>query len=169
MVDKDVELHGPRLNAVAFVVLSDGQAWSGEVERALRLTRERGVRVYVVGVGTTAGGFIPQLPRGRYDEPEPPIHAVLDRRSLRAIADAGRRGVLRARLGARRGHRPPHRARRPPVRAQRPAARGDVHRLYWYCLAAAAALLALGALALQDRTELWWQLAAAGALLALLL
>ena len=169
MVDRDVELHGPRLNAVAFVVLSDGQAWSGEVERALRLTRERGVRVYVVGVGTTAGGFIPQPPRGRYDEPEPPLHAVLDRRSLRAIADAG--GGAYFELGSE----PDEAIALRIVRDARQSARGVRQRaetftdLYWYCLAAAAALLALGTLALQERTELWCQLALLGALGALLL
>ena len=169
MVDKDVELRGPRLNGVAFVVLSDGQAWSGEVDRALRLARERGIRVYVVGVGTTAGGFIPQPPRGRYEEPEPPIHAVLDRRSLRAIADAG--GGAYFELGSE----PDDVIALRIVRDAQQAARGARQReesfaeLYWFFLAAAAALLALGTFALQERTELWWQLAAVVALVALLL
>ena len=169
MVDKDVELHGPRLNAVAFVVLSDGQAWSGEVERALALARERGIRVYVVGVGTTAGGFIPEPPRGRYDEPEPPIHAVLDRRSLRAIADAGGGSYFEL------GSEPDEAIALRIVRDAQQSARGVLQReetyaeLYWYCLAAAAALVALGTLALRERTELAWQLAALGVLMAILL
>ena len=78
MIDKDEELYGRRLSAKAFIVLSDGQSWSGEVERALALAQSRNIRVYVVGVGTTSGGFIPQLPPRRYQEPDPPIHSVLD-------------------------------------------------------------------------------------------
>ena len=89
MIDRDEELYGRRLGSRAFVVLSDGQSWTGEVERAIRVAQERNIRIYVVGVGTDAGGFIPQLPPGRYAEPEPPIHSVLDRQSLRAIAQAG--------------------------------------------------------------------------------
>ncbi len=169
MVDKDIELHGPRLNAVAFIVISDGQAWSGEVERALRLVRERSIRVYVVGVGTTGGGFIPEPPRGRYDEPEPPIHAVLDRRSLRAIADTGGGAYFEI------GSEPDEVIALRIVRDAQQSARGVLQReetfadLYWFCLVAAAALVALGTLALQERTELWWQLAVVGALIALLL
>ena len=89
MFELDEELYGERLSAKAFIVLSDGQAWSGEVDTALELARERGIRVYVIGVGSTAGGFIPQLPASTFDRPEDPIHSVLDRRSLRAIAEAG--------------------------------------------------------------------------------
>ena len=169
MVDKDIELHGPRLSAVAFVVLSDGQAWSGEGERALALARDRDIRVYVVGVGTTSGGFIPQPPRGRYDEPEPPIHAVLDRRSLRAIADAGGGSYFEL------GSEPDEAIALRIVRDAQQSARGVLQReetfteLYWHCLAAAAALLALGTLALRERTELAWQLAALGVLMAMLL
>ena len=45
MVDKDEELYGRRLSAKAFIVLSDGQSWSGEVERALTLAQERNIHV----------------------------------------------------------------------------------------------------------------------------
>ena len=72
MFERDAQLHGERLSAKAFIVLSDGQAWSGEVDDALQLARDRGIRVYTIGVGTTAGGLIPQLPAGPYDAPEAP-------------------------------------------------------------------------------------------------
>ncbi|MCY3846867.1 MAG: hypothetical protein OXH69_25385, partial [Acidobacteria bacterium] len=104
-----------------------------------------------------------------YDEPEPPIHAVLDRRSLRAIADAG--GGSYFELGSELDEAIALRI----VRDARQSARGVLQReetfaeLYWYCLAAAAALVALGTLVLRERTELWWQLAALGVLVALLL
>lgn len=169
MIDRDEELYGPRLGARAIVVLSDGQSWSGEVARALEAARARNVRVYVIGVGTTGGGFIPQPPPGRYDEPEPPIHSVLDRRSLQAIAQAG--GGRYFELGAEPDHVV---ALRILSDVQRSAG-GVVQRqesfrdLYWYFLLAAAATLGAATLLLRERTQLWWQLAAAAALGAVLL
>ena len=150
-------------------MLSDGQAWSGEVARSLKLAQDRNIRVYVIGVGTTGGGFIPQLPVGRYQEPEPPIHSVLDRRSLRAIAQAG--GGQYFELGSEPDHVV---ALRILSDVQR-SARGVVQRqetftdLYWYFLLAATLVLGAGTLLLKERTQLWWQLAAAAALGVMLL
>src|SRR5882762_2556725 len=59
LVDMDEKLFGATKNPKAFVVISDGQAWSGKVATALADTRARDIPVYVVGVGTTAGGIIP--------------------------------------------------------------------------------------------------------------
>ena len=39
LIEKDEEIHGPSSNAKAFVLISDGQAWSGEVEKSIRLAR----------------------------------------------------------------------------------------------------------------------------------
>ena len=128
MIEKDEELYGPRLGARAFVVLSDGQSWSGEVARSLKLARDRNIRVYVIGVGTTGGGFIPQLPVGRYQEPEPPIHSVLDRRSLRAIARAGGGRYFELGVGARSRGRSPHPVLRAAVGPRRRPAEGVVQR-----------------------------------------
>jgi Ca-activated chloride channel family protein len=86
LVDKDQELHGPTSNARAFVLISDGQAWSGEVERSLALARSRNIPVYVIGVGTTAGGVIPEPQRASNDAP---VASRLDRNSLATIATAG--------------------------------------------------------------------------------
>ena len=169
MIDKDEELYGPRPAARAFVVLSDGQSWSGEAARALQLARDRGVRVYTIGVGTAGGGFIPRLPPGRYQDPEPPIHSVLDRRSLRAVAQAG--GGRYFELGSEPDHVV---ALRILSDAQR-SARGVVERresftdLYWGLLLAAAVVLGAATLLIEERAQLWWQLAAAGALGAALL
>ena len=41
LIEKDEELYGKSPNAKAFVLVSDGQAWSGEVARALRVSRSR--------------------------------------------------------------------------------------------------------------------------------
>jgi Ca-activated chloride channel family protein len=86
LVDKDRELRGPTKNARAFVLVSDGQAWSGEVEQSLALARKQKIPVHVVGVGTTAGGVIPEPQRAANDEP---VTSRLDRNSLAVIATAG--------------------------------------------------------------------------------
>jgi Ca-activated chloride channel family protein len=86
LVDKDRELRGPTRNARAFVLVSDGQAWSGEVEQSLALARIEKIPVHVVGVGTTAGGVIPEPQRAANDEP---VASRLDRNSLAVIATAG--------------------------------------------------------------------------------
>src|SRR3954464_4509906 len=57
LVEKDEEIYGKNPNAKAFVLVTDGQAWSGEVARALREARAKDTPVYVVGVGTTIGGI----------------------------------------------------------------------------------------------------------------
>ena len=168
MFERDAQLHGERLSAKAFIVLSDGQAWSGEVDDALQLARDRGIRVYAVGVGTTAGGLIPQLPTGPYDQPEAPIHSVLDRQSLRAVAEAGdgayyELGVDAAQAIALEILNDVER------RAQATHREETFTELYWYLLAAAAGLVGLGTLLLKEQTQLWWQLATAAALAALLL
>src|SRR5712691_5570391 len=59
LIEKDQELHGRSPNAKVFVLVSDGQAWSGEIARALKLARERNVPIFVVGVGTVRGDLIP--------------------------------------------------------------------------------------------------------------
>ena len=168
MFERDAELYGERLSAKAFVVVSDGQAWSGEVEDALQLARDRGIRVYAVGVGTTAGGLIPQLPAGPYDPPEAPLHSALDRDSLRAIAGAGdgayyELGVDTAQDVALEILTDVER------RAQSTHREEQFTELYWYLLAAAAGLVGLGTLLLREQTQLWWQLATAAALAMLLL
>ena len=91
LLDKDREIHGPSPNGKLFVMLSDGEDWSGEVARALKTARTNDVPVFVVGVGTTVGAFIPEPERKPNDTSprEPPIRAALDRGSLMMIANAG--------------------------------------------------------------------------------
>lgn len=164
LIETNDELFGKTNNPRAFVVISDGQAWSGKVANALAAARGADVSVHVVGVGTTAGGFIPQAPGP--SAPLSRIHAELDRDSLRTIARAG--GGEYFEIG-----REPDRdvASRiiGSVRRRAPAApREESHEeLYWRFLFAAAVFLCLGAFALRQRTELWWQ--AAGALAAVLI
>ena len=62
LVETDQEMYGPSKNARTFVVISDGQVWSGNVQRAIAAAAQRGISVDVIGVGTSNGGMIP-LPR----------------------------------------------------------------------------------------------------------
>lgn len=166
LVEKDEELYGKSKNAKAFIVISDGQAWSGDVARALATARERNAPVYVVGVGTTVGGLIPEPPRFGGAAPSAPLRAMLDRESLRQIARTG--GGEYFELG-----REPDRdiATKIIISVKRRAVTGQrVERydeLYWRFLFAAGVSLCLGAFLVKSATELWWQ--AAGALGALVI
>jgi Ca-activated chloride channel family protein len=86
LFEKDEELQGKSSNAKAFVLISDGQAWSGEVATSLDLAQKARIPVHVVGVGTTAGGIIPDPKR---DATQAAVRSVLDRNSLSTIATAG--------------------------------------------------------------------------------
>jgi Ca-activated chloride channel homolog len=173
LIERDTELYGNSPNAKAFVLITDGQAWSGEVARSLRLARAKQVPVYVVGVGTTVGGWIPDAPApptvpGRPSlpppAPQPKIRSSLDRSSLATIASAGGGEYLELdREGDREiANRIIDAARK------RAGSRGlevASEELYWRCLFAAAGLMLVGLIFLQERIELWLQ--ATGAAVAL--
>jgi Ca-activated chloride channel family protein len=151
-------------NPKAFVLISDGQAWSGEVAKSMALAQERGIPLYVVGVGTTVGGVIPEPNR---DVSRAAVSSVLDRASLATIATAGGgryfeldresdRDIANAIIDATR----------------RRAASGELEEstrdLYWSALLLAAAFLGLGVLFLRDRASLAFQIAAAAVVLIVL-
>jgi Ca-activated chloride channel family protein len=164
LIETNEELFGRTNNPKALVVVSDGQAWSGRVASALAAARNAGVAVHVVGVGTTAGGLIPETAGrgGRLSR----IQSALDRNSLREVARAG--GGEYFELGSE-----PDRdiAARliSTVRRRAPAAPREERseELYWRFLVAAAVILCPGTLVLGHRTEWCWQ--AAGALAAILI
>ena len=179
VVARDAELLGPNSNPKAFVVVSDGQAWSGDVAIALDLARQQDIPVHVVGVGSSSGGFIPEsvpdestsrsgVTRASRRPRMSNIHAVLDRDSLRTIARAG--GGDYYELGKEPDRDIAFRiitsVRR---RAQIAQEEESVEELYWWFLAAAAASLGVGALMLKKTTELWLQVTAAIAVLAYVL
>ena len=161
LLEKDRELHGPSPNGKLFVMLSDGESWSGEVARAIdRAVREH-VPLHVIGVGTLAGGPLPEVELNGVVEPSPG-KSRLDRASLQRIAAAGGgqyfeldrdpdRDIANAIIDTGR--------RQAPVTTEE----GTVEELYWRFLAGALALAALGSVFLRDRTELWMQLAATSA------
>jgi hypothetical protein len=159
LLEKDKELHGASLNGKAFVMLSDGESWSGEVARAIERAVREHVPLHVIGVGTLAGGDLPATMIDGVEEPSPG-KSRLDRASLQRIAAAGGgqyfeldrdpdRDIANAIIDAGR--------RQAPATTEE----GTVEELYWRFLATGLALAALGGILLRDRTELWIQLLAA--------
>lgn len=158
LMEKDEEIAGKSGNGKAFVLVSDGQAWSGEVAAALDTARRRGIPVYVVGVGTTAGGPIPD-PLRAAGSAAAPIRSFLDRDSLATIAAAGGgryfeldrdpdHGIASAVIDATRG------------RAASGGLAEETVELYGRCLLGAAGFLALAVACLGDRGGLLLHLAA---------
>jgi hypothetical protein len=159
LVEKDQELAGPSPNGKVFVLMTDGQAWSGEMARALEEARRAEIPVHVVGVGTSYGGYIPQAPLEAAGDRAPVQYSssgafsVLDRPSLQTVASEGggryfeigqdsdrevASGIIEA-------------ARR---RAGTRAVEESFDELHWYCLAAAGWLVALSVLWVYERAQL---------------
>lgn len=162
LVDRDEQVHGKSRNARAFVMLSDGQTWSGEIEKSMALARARGIPIYTIGIGTSSGGFIPEPPRNNAaGPPQPPVFSVLDRASLSAIATAGSgryfeldresdRDIADEIIDATRR------------RAAFQGVQESSEPLYWRLLLLSACFICLGGLFLRESAELWIQLAGAG-------
>jgi Ca-activated chloride channel family protein len=161
LVDRDEQIHGKSPNAKAFVMISDGQDWSGEVAKSVALAKARGIPIYAIGVGTSTGGFIPEAPRTSTNTPAPaPVYSVLDRASLNEIATAGGgkyfeldretdRDIVNQIIGATR------------ARAGFQGIQEGTEPLYWRLLVLAAFLIGLGVLFLHERAELALQVAGA--------
>jgi Ca-activated chloride channel homolog len=166
LVEKDEELFGKSGNPRAFVVITDGQAWSGSVETSLQQARAREIPVYVVGVGTTVGGIIPQ-PTGPGATPVEAIRSVLDRGSLIRLAQSGGGEYFEIGRGSDRdvAFGIIDRLRHLDERAQ---VIESFQELYWRFLLAAGVVLCVGTVLLRRRTELTWQAAAAAAVVLLL-
>ena len=160
LIEKDREIHGPSPNAKLFVMLSDGESWSGEVARSIELAGQAHVPLHVIGVGTLAGGMLPVSTKSDGTEEPSPGRSRLDRPSLQRIAGAGGgqyfeldrdadRDIANAIIDAGR--------RQAPTTTEK----GQVQELYWRCLAAGLAFAAGGAVFLRERAELGLQLTAA--------
>jgi Ca-activated chloride channel family protein len=165
LIDKDEEVHGKSPNARAFVLISDGQTWSGEVEKSLALANARGIPIFTVGVGTSSGGFIPDPPPNpAAGPPQPPVFSFLDRGSLGVIATAGAgryfeldresdREIVNEIIDTTRR------------RAGFQGIEEGIQSLYWRLLFVTACLISVGCLFLQERAELALQVAGAGIVL----
>ena len=160
LIEKDEQLFGKSGNPKAFVVISDGQAWSGNVATALLTARERDIPVFVVGIGTTVGGMIPEPVGADGTRPLPTIRSILDRKSLIQLAVAG--GGEYFEIGEEPDRtiafRIVDRLRQRSANAQQVETFED---LYPRVLLAAAIVLCAGTLFLRKRTELVWQVAGA--------
>ena len=106
LVVKDEEYYGKNTNPKAFILLSDGDQFSGETLPAIAEARQLRIPIHVVGVGTPSGGLIPlpkppeepskvnmryyaEWERKRAGIPTERIHSSIDRDSLRRIAALG--------------------------------------------------------------------------------
>ena len=170
LIEKDAEIRkasqvpgrvSERTNAQAFLLITDGQAWSGEVATSLRLAQERGVPLNVVGVGTTAGGVIPDPKR---DAMQAALRSTLNRAELSRIATAGGGRYFELEVDSDRtiASEIIDQTRR---RAGTRGLQEGTQELYWNLLFAAAGFVGLGVLFLRDRVALALQLAAAGGVL----
>lgn len=93
IVEKDEEIHGRSPNGTLFVVISDGESWSGEVARAVAQVTARGIPIHVVGVGSLRGGPLPAVRTAQGLEPSPGV-SRLERAALQRIAAAGGGGYF---------------------------------------------------------------------------
>ncbi len=141
------------------MLISDGQSWSGEVAKSLALAQGRGVPLNVVGIGTTAGGIIPDPKR---EANQPAIRSVLNRAELTRIATAGggRYYEIDRETDREIANAIIDQTRR---RAGTTGVQEGTSELYWNFLFAAGVFLALGVLFLRDRVALALQLGAAAA------
>jgi Ca-activated chloride channel family protein len=166
LVEKDEEVFGKSGNPKAFLVISDGQAWSGTVATAIGDARARKIPVHVAGIGTTVGGMIPEPARPDGTRPPPVIRSVLDRASLVQLAVAG--GGEYFEIGDEPDRvvafRIIDRLHRQSDVSQHVDSFEELYRRF---LMAAAVMLGLGMLFLHKRTDLAWQ--AGGVVVAVVL
>ena len=153
VVEKDEEIHGRSGSAAVFVMLSDGEAWSGEVAKAIARVVERGITLHVVGVGTLGGGELPAVRTTSGEVFSSPGASRLERASLQRIAAAGRGRYFEL---DRDGDR--HIANTIVADGRRlvpaVALRNTAEPLYWWFLGAAALIGLFGLFGLVRRTEL---------------
>ena len=167
LIQKDEELFGKSGNPKAFLVVSDGQAWSGTVANALQTAKSRSIPVYVVGIGTTVGGMIPEPMAADGTRPPSVVRSALDRRSLIQIAIAGGGEYFEIGEDSDRtiAFRVVDRLRQRSASAEQVETFDD---LYLQVLLAAVVILCAGTLFLRKRTELAWQAAGAIAIVVLM-
>src|SRR6187200_3359448 len=166
LVEKDEEVFGKNGNPKAFLVISDGQSWSGTVANAIQSARAMKIPIHVVGIGTSTGGMIPEPARPDGTRPPPVIRSVLDRASLVQLAVAG--GGEYFEIGDEPDRivafRIIDRLHRQSDVSQQIESYED---LYYRFLMAAAVMLGLGTVFLHKRADLAWQ--AGGVCVALIL
>ena len=153
VVEKDEEIHGRSTNGALFVMLSDGEAWSGEVAKAIERVSERHIPLYVIGVGTLGGGQLPIVRAATGELIDSPGVSRLERASLQRIAAGGSGRYFEL---DRDGDR--HIANTIVAEGRRLAPaigmRETTEDLYWWFIAGAVSLAALALVAVSRRVEL---------------
>ena len=149
-------------------MLSDGESWSGEVQKSLKLADREGVPLFVVGVGTLGGARMPDFRDENGEvvrDPETPTTSRLDRPALQRIAAAGGgqyfeldrdsdRHIANAIIDAGKKMAPSL------------GAVEQAEDLYWRFIVGAGLMPFVGLLFLRDRSELWIQAICAAIVLA---
>lgn len=166
ILDKDQELHGVSPNARVFILLSDGEAWSGEVARAVDRARQARVPIFVIGVGTLAGNWLPEVHVPVTEEPAPHAISRLNRASLQRIAESA--GGQYFELDREDDHAIANRIvdagrRLAPPRDAQPS----VVEFYPRFLTASAGLAALALVFARSRADAWLQVLMAAVALAI--
>jgi Ca-activated chloride channel family protein len=169
LIERDEEIHGKSPNAKLFIMVSDGESWSGEVQKSIKLATEHGVPLFVVGVGTLGGARMPEFKDEHGEvvvDPETPIISRLDRSALQRIAAAGAgqyfeldrdtdRHIANAIIDAGKKAAPTL------------AATEQAEDLYWRVIVLAGLLPFVGLIFLRDRSEMWIQVVSAAIVLVI--
>ena len=165
IIEKDEQVRGPSQNAKLFVLITDGQSWSGTVEESIANAKRAGVPIFVIGVGTDGGGIIPD-PKRIAGDSTPAVYSRLDRASLRTISVAGNGQYFEMDRGTDvdLANRVIDSARRRAASSRTEPIMQDVS---WPFLVAAALVALAGCLFVRDRAALWLQLAGVAATLIL--
>ncbi|MQA30478.1 MAG: VWA domain-containing protein, partial [Luteitalea sp.] len=167
LVERDEEIHGKSPNAKMFVMISDGESWSGEVQKSINLAGEKNVPLFVVGVGTLGGARLPDFKDENGEvvvDPDVPLTSRLDRTALQRIAAAGGGQYFEI---DRESDRQIANAIIDSGRKMAPSlgAAEQAEDLYWRFIVLAGLVPFVGLLFLRDRAELWIQ--AIGAVIVL--
>jgi Ca-activated chloride channel family protein len=171
LIERDEEIQGRNSNAKMFVLITDGETWSGEVANSLKQALAHNIPLYVIGVGTLSGGRLPDFhdENGKVvDDPSVPRISRLDRASLQRLAAAGGgqyfeldrdgdRNIANSLIDAGR-------QMAPTLGAQE-----EREELYWRFISAAAFLPLIGLVFLRDRSEMWIQTIGAALVLAVVI
>ncbi len=169
LLAKDQEFYGPSRNPRAFILISDGQAWSGKMEAIFKIVKNV-APVYVIGIGTTVGGVIPNavptipapyccdefgnLVEVSVPPPDPeeskPVHSSIDRRSLRNIASTtgGEYFELDTEPDSLIALKIINKVTNSRLRIENNQKEKVFQELYWYCLLGVSVFLGLGVYAI---------------------
>jgi hypothetical protein len=152
IVEKDEEIHGRSPNATIFVLVTDGETWSGEVAKAVAQVASRGMPIHVVGVGSLGGGPLPAVSEDGAT-PRSPGVSRLERAGLQRIAEAGGGQYFELdRDGDRQIASTLVAAGRRLAPSLGVESRAD--EVYWWFLGAAATVAALGLLCVRQAAAL---------------